>query len=100
SNGERSLSSSEDIDFTSPKNISLISNPVINMLNVQINNLDNTNIDFQILDVTGKIWLNQKYHTTSTSDEMNLPLESLPIGSFFLKASINGDVQSLKFTKI
>lgn len=100
SNGERSLSSSEDIDFTSPKNISLLSNPVINMLNVQINNLDNTNIDFQILDVTGKIWMNQKYHTTSTSDVMNLPAESLPSGSFFLKASINGDVQSLKFTKI
>ncbi len=100
SNGQRSLSSSDDFGVTTTKNISLVSNPVNSLLDIQIKNLNNSDVDFQIIDVSGKVLLQQNHKTIGDNDLMHIQVEELPSGSYFLKAMINGDIQSLKFTKI
>lgn len=100
SNGQRSLSSSEEFGMKDIKNISIVTNPIALSLDVQIKNLNNFDIDFQIINSVGKVLLQQNHKSRRDSDLIHIPVDHLPCGTYFLKALINGDIQSLKFTKI
>jgi Zn-dependent metalloprotease len=99
SNGQRSLSSSEDIINPASQNLSLLSNPVSNLLQVQIKNLDNTKVDFQIIDISGKVYLNENHQIIGPNDIIDISVASLPSGTYFLKADNKREIQTLKFTK-
>ena len=86
--------------MTTTKNIFLVSNPVNALLDIQIKDVNNSNIDFQILDISGKIMLEHKHKTTGDLELIHISVEKLPSGTYFLKGIVNGDIQSLKFTKI
>lgn len=72
--------------------LSVYPNPTSNLLNLA--NADNLNIEkLAIIDVTGKILLEQKSNTSQ------IDVQQLPAGMYFLEITANGTKQNTKFIK-
>lgn len=72
-------------------------NPVVDKVNLRIENPGEGVISFKILDLRGKII--ESHISGNTSLNHSLDLSNLPSGAYILVASTSRDVQSFKFCK-
>ena len=75
-------------------------NPVSNFLSFNFQNGKVENADIQILDALGQIIYSEKRRIDSGENNVNLSVQSLPSGIYFLKLSTNEHLASKKFVKL
>ena len=77
---------------------SIYPNPVVDNVNLRIENPSEGSISFKILDLRGKII--ESHISGSGSANQSLDLSNLPAGAYILVATTLNDVQSFKFCKL
>jgi len=61
------------------------------------NSINGQTIDLQIIDIQGKIHYSKEY---SNLNKININLNNIPNGTYFINLTINNKVYALKFQKI
>jgi hypothetical protein len=79
--------------FEIANNIKMYPNPTNNFVMVAVNNL--TNAKLQVLDITGKILMNQVLNTSSNT----IDVQQLPTGMYLFKVSSNEGTTTSKIVK-
>ena len=80
-------------NFETANNIKMYPNPTNNFVTVEINDL--TNAKLQVLDITGKILMNQALNANSN----NVDVQHLPSGMYLFKVSSNEGTSTGKIIK-
>ena len=92
-----SIKENPDLGF----NISVFPNPVSNTLQISISgNVNNSNLKIELIDITGKILINEKVAGTTGNHQLNLN-EYAP-GSYFLRITNEKEqlINSYKIQKV
>lgn len=78
------------------KDLNIFPNPTTDVLTLTLKNLNNLELDYQIMDMNGKVLLAQK----NISDETNITVSSFPSAIYFLKVTNqNKEVKTFKIIK-
>ncbi|NHN28103.1 T9SS type A sorting domain-containing protein [Flavobacterium jejuense] len=80
-------------NFEVANNIKMYPNPANSLIYIEVNNL--TNATLQVLDITGKILMNQSLNTSSN----NVDVSQLPTGLYLFKVSSNEGTTTSKIVK-
>jgi hypothetical protein len=80
-------------NFEIANNIKMYPNPANNFVTVEVNNL--TNAKLQVLDVTGKVLMNESLNNTTNS----VNVQQLPTGLYFFKVTSNEGTATSKIIK-
>lgn len=71
-------------------------NPTTNQLFLSLKNNDNAPIDYQIIDLNGKVLISEK----NIANETTIPVENLSASIYFLKiTTLNQEVKTFKIVK-
>jgi len=81
-------------------NIQMYPNPVNQLLNIQINRYAKGNIEFQILNLDGKVMTTQKSYSLMYYYQDELDLSALPKGVYILKITLESGIYTSKFVKM
>lgn len=85
---------------SSISNVSIFPNPSERYLNMQINSISNGNIQYKILDATGRI-INQFNSAVEVGlNDYQIDLHSLIPNNYFLQLEFDGEVVLRPFTKM
>ena len=79
--------------------INIYPNPVNNILYVDFNSNINSNVDMVIRDITGKVIFNEKHLVNKNANAVELNVNKLSSGLYYLSININGYKKTLKFIK-
>lgn len=79
--------------------ISCYPNPASDILKLSVNTLSSQTITIAITDVNGKTLLTNKSMIVSTVSTMDIPVQSLTRGIYFLRVSTDAEVKTIKFTR-
>ncbi|MES2726345.1 MAG: agmatine deiminase family protein [Bacteroidota bacterium] len=85
-----------------PKNylFAAFPNPAANQLNVPFQLLNNAQVNIQVLDITGKIWVEKQVKSAMGLQTEILDINNLPSGLYFYNLSIDGQmINTRKFLK-
>ena len=86
------INTNPDIDLS----MSVYPNPSTTLINLSVQNMDLTNLSFQLFDVLGKLLVTQKI----TNNQTSIVMEEFAAGSYFLKVSDNNaELKSFKIIK-
>jgi len=86
------INTNPDIDLL----MSVYPNPTVALINLSIQNMDLSNLSYQLYDVQGKLLVNQKVTNALTS----VIMEEYAAGSYFLKVTEkNAELKSFKIIK-
>ncbi len=79
--------------------ISLSPNPVIDIVNIQTSGIGLGITLFSIMDLNGKVVIQQSERITQTSQTININIKNLLPSTYFLKVTNNNNVITQKFIK-
>lgn len=86
------------VDETLEGEISIVENPIADVLFVNVSDIEAGNYDISVLSSIGQIILNQKANLSST-DNIRLSLAHLNSGQYFFKISSAKGIKTLPFIK-
>jgi hypothetical protein len=82
------------------KKINVFPNPAVNFVNVEIKTEKQTELEFELSDVTGNILLKQQFIYSSEKDNQLLNISSFSKGVYFLKITSKGaETETIKLVK-
>jgi len=86
------INTNPDIDLL----MSVYPNPTVTLINLSVQNMDLSNLSYQLYDVQGKLLVNQKITNAVTS----VLMEEYATGNYFLKVTDkNAELKSFKIIK-
>ncbi|HEY6899641.1 MAG TPA: T9SS type A sorting domain-containing protein, partial [Puia sp.] len=68
--------------------VTLFPNPVLDQLNLQINNSETGTVSVQVIDASGAVRGVYSYSKSSTYFQTNLSVSALPAGVYFLRIQV------------
>lgn len=99
SNGKRTLSSTEDNVSSNKKILNILSNPVQNQLNIEVNVVNGGSSTVNITDINGQQFYSQEHSFSSGKNQLAIDIQSIPEGMYILRLDINNSLESAKFVK-
>lgn len=78
----------------------ILPNPVVNTLSLNFQNQKIEDATLQIVDALGQVVYTEKKRLVTGENSMNLSVQTLPSGIYFLKLSTNERLGSQKFVKL
>lgn len=85
--------------FNKDGSITIIPNPVKSSLNILWQNASNKNAVVQITDISGKVVLNKKVALQAGENNIKVPVQSLPAGTYMARMVGGDEIKVLKFIK-
>ncbi len=76
----------------------LYPNPVVDIVNLKIGSNSNNNIDIQVVSTAGQV-LKQLSNIAANNQQVQIPLNDLPPGTYYLHIKLDEEKQVLKFVK-
>ncbi len=88
----------EKVDFA--KNLNLFPNPAQNIVNLSFNTEVASTLNLKVVDVTGKVVLNENKDLVEGSNDIELNTASLKAGIYFINMESEGKSQTIKFVVV
>lgn len=80
-------------------NVSLYPNPASELANLNISNVNNADVSYKVIDLTGKVLLQKNFGTMSGSISEQMDISSLSSGLYLVVAAIDGVQTTQKLVK-
>ncbi|MEM6698341.1 MAG: T9SS type A sorting domain-containing protein [Bacteroidota bacterium] len=94
-----SLNTVSTIKYQEEEKIIISPNPVGQYLYMEIKNRYPTLANCTVLDVNGKVLLQQSHQILTGQNELHFNIESLPTGQYFLQIQTEEGIEHRKFVK-
>ncbi len=87
------------VDSENSNSISIYPNPFVDKVNVDLFVNEETNVSWNIYDMTGKVVLSGSESVTTGYTTLNIEAANLPKGVYMLNAIMNNEMQSFRILK-
>ena len=93
------VTSVEEINSSEERNLSFYPNPVMNLLHIQFKSNADENVLLQLIDIQGKIVLQQYVKSILGSNHIEIPVGSFKDGLYLCRLQTGSKIESNKFIK-
>ena len=89
----------DEIESDRTSNLILYPNPVINQLHVQFVTTTIEKVKFEIIDIQGRIILQQNFESETGTNQITIPVAHIQRGLYLCRLLNGNEIQSAKFLK-
>jgi YbbR domain-containing protein len=78
--------------------LSVYPNPVVSNATIELNLTKKSNVSMNVVDVLGKLVASNSYNLNSGNNKINLDVNNIENGVYFIELNVNGSTSTKKIT--